>query len=166
MLLGLESFSGRLSCRWDNCRDTKAKRDMPQNSFTATVKCIKHLSTIPYGERSAWLPPKPLVPESNSLEPSESICQKLHQILPRECWNIWTVHFSSQETKYREDININLAAVWKEISLHNSLAVEKDRDWREFYCFFIYNTWSRNLDFHQGSHSTNIVEWKIKPAEK
>lgn len=135
MLLGLESFSRRLTCRWDNCWDTKAKRDVPQNSFIATVKCIKHLSTIPYYERSAWLPPKPLVPESNSLEPSESICQKLHQILRRECWNIRTVHFSSQETKDRKDININLAAVCKEISLHNSLAVEKDRDWKGILLF-------------------------------
>lgn len=132
MLLGLKWFSRRLSCRWQDSWDTKAKRDVPQNTFTAIVKGIKHLSTIPYYERSAWLPPKP---ESNSLEPLESVCQKLHQLLPGERWNIWIVHFSSQETKYREDININLAAVWKEIHLCNFLAVENNRERENFVVY-------------------------------
>lgn len=135
MLLGLKWFGRRLSCRWGNSWDTKAKRDVPQNSFMAILKCIKHLSTIPYYERSAWLPPKPLVPESNSLEPSESVCQKLHQLPPGERGNIWIVHLSSQETKYRKDININLAAVWKEIYLCNFLAVEDNREWKRILLF-------------------------------
>lgn len=90
------------------------ERDVLQNSFIAIVKCIKHLSTVSHYERSAWLPPKPLVPESNSLEPSESICQKLHQILPRERWNIWTVHFSSQETKIQEGHKYKFRSCLKE----------------------------------------------------
>lgn len=57
---------------------------MQLKSFWTTVKYIKHLSTIPHYERSAWLIPKPQVTKSNSLELSKSICLKLHQIPSKE----------------------------------------------------------------------------------
>ena len=132
---------------------TRAKKDVQRNSFMAIVRYIMHLSRILYYERSAWLPPKPLVPESNSLEPSQSICQELHQSLLREC----ETHEQSISVARRQNTGrhkYKFSNCLKGNILYVSLTAAEEKCKGELYCFFIVVV-SGNLAGRRDTVQTN-----------
>lgn len=146
MLLGLKWF-GRDSVADEGTLETPRLRGTLPQCFMAIVKCLKHLSIIPYWKicLTSSQAPRARIQQPGTLE---KCLPEITSLPPGERLSTMNSASVAKRQKMQKGYKYKFSSCLKEIYLCNFLAMENNREWKRILLFVYLQRLVRNLDFH------------------